>query len=70
MRAVFISRLVITKFIRSAPRTANRDEIDRAEAAGEMRRVIQLFPYDERHPAIIPQRWQSFGGAVHANGLG
>jgi len=47
------SRLIVAKLIRSTPLTANRDEIDRAEAPGEMRGVIQPFPHDTRHPAII-----------------
>jgi len=43
----------MAKLIRSTPLTANRDEIDCAEAPGEMRRVIQPFPRDTRHPGII-----------------
>jgi hypothetical protein len=44
----------VAKLIRSTPLTANRDEIDRAEAPGEMRGVIQPFPQIRG----IPQLYQ------------
>jgi hypothetical protein len=47
------SRLIVAKLIRPTPLTAHRDEIDRAKASGEMRRVIQPFPHHTRHPAIV-----------------
>jgi hypothetical protein len=43
----------MAKLIQPTLLTANRDEIDCAEASSEMRRVIQPFPHDTRHLAII-----------------
>ena len=47
------SYLIVAKLVRAAVLTANGDEIDCAEAPGEMRLVIEPFPNDTQHSAII-----------------
>ena len=47
------SRFIMAKLIPSTSLTANGDEIDCAEAPGELRGVIQSFPHYTRHLAII-----------------
>jgi len=47
------SRFIMAKLIPSTSLTANRDEIDCAETPGKMRGVIQSFPHNTGHPAII-----------------